>query len=77
MLDLAAENKSPNTISQYSLGVRLSLNWCANNGYAAVIDRRLVQTFIAELLANGASPSTAGPRIQGLRSLVAGRPVRV
>lgn len=66
-LALRAERKAPQTIKSYTEGVRRFLRWCEANARPVVIDRPSVNGFIAELLENGAEPSTARSRQLALR----------
>jgi hypothetical protein len=59
MRALRAERKSPATIEQYSIGLRLFILWCHTHGNVPAIDRTLVRQFIEDLLAGGSAPSTA------------------
>jgi site-specific recombinase XerD len=64
---LKADRKSPQTIDAYTTGVRLFLRWCDEHGHTAALDRALVRTWIADLLAAGAEPATARSRQMALR----------
>jgi site-specific recombinase XerD len=66
-LALRAERKAPATIKSYSEGVLGYLRWCEKTGSSAELSKRTVQTFIADLLDNGAAPKTAGARLIALR----------
>lgn len=66
-LHLRAERKSPQTIKSYGDGVRLWLAWCARTGTPAVLDRRTVNSFVADLLDAGAEGATARSRQLSLR----------
>lgn len=66
-LSLRAERKSPATIKSYGDGVRRYLTWCAEAGRSAVLDRRTVALFVADLLDAGAEPATARSRHLSLR----------
>gem|GEM_PF-3496112 len=48
-------------------GVRLFLRWCLDNDHSPALDRRLVSTWIAALLTNGAEPATAHARLLALK----------
>src|SRR3954454_1367047 len=58
-LHLRAERKSPQTVKSYGDGVRRFLDWCAQAGRPATLDRPSVNAFVAALLDAGAEPSTA------------------
>ncbi|MCA1677292.1 MAG: tyrosine-type recombinase/integrase [Actinobacteria bacterium] len=64
---LRAERKSAQTVKSYTLGVRLFLNWCAAQGVPAVLDRPIVNTFVAGLLSSGAEAATARARQPAVR----------
>src|SRR4051794_4832705 len=66
-LSLRAERKSGATIKVYGDGVRKFLGWCEETGQPAVLDRRTVTRFVAELLDAGAEAATARPRHLSLR----------
>lgn len=66
-LAMQAEHKAPRTIQTYTDGVRLFLRWCEATGRPAEITKRNVQTWIAELLGNGAEAATAVTRQKGVR----------
>jgi integrase/recombinase XerD len=68
---LEAERKSPNTVRLYVAGVRAFLAWCEAKGRPAVLDRATVNTFIADLLRQGAEPATARSRQLALRLFAA------
>jgi site-specific recombinase XerD len=70
-LTLEAENKAPKTIKIYGDGVRAFLRWCDANNHTPALDRDLVKTFVAELLANGAEPTTARSRQLSIRRFAA------
>lgn len=67
IITLKAERKSPATISSYLTGVRLYLRWCAAHDLPDVIDKRAVQSWVADLLADGAEASTARVRQLAVR----------
>jgi site-specific recombinase XerD len=62
ILALKADAKSPSTIEGYTIGVRLFLRWCEDNGHIPALDRALARAWIADLLAGGAEPATARTR---------------
>lgn len=66
-LHLKAERKSRETLKAYLTGVRLFLIWCERNGVPAVLDRRTVAAFVADLLDNGAEAATARNRQLAVR----------
>ena len=66
-LALQADRKSPQTIDSYTTGVRLFLAWCAEQGHVASLDRHLVRSWVADLLASGAAPATARSRQMALK----------
>lgn len=67
-LALEGSRKSPETIGSYTLGVRLYLDWCEDNGHPPVLDRRQVQTWVVHLLGSGRSAATARARQAALRA---------
>ena len=64
---MQAEHKSAATIDSYLRGVRLYVEWCEGNGHTPALDRELLATWIAKLMANGAEPATARTRQQAVR----------
>jgi integrase/recombinase XerD len=66
-LHLRAERKSPQTVKSYGDGVRRFLDWTAEAGRPAALDRTGVNAFVAALLDAGAEPSTARARQLALR----------
>jgi integrase/recombinase XerD len=66
-LALRAERKSPQTVKAYGDGVRRFFAWCELTGTPAVLDRRTVARFVADLLEAGAEPATARSRHLALR----------
>src|SRR5690349_17753079 len=66
-LALRAERKSPQTIKSYGDGVRGFIRWCESTTHTPALDRDLVKSFVADLLDNGAEPTTARARQLGLR----------
>lgn len=66
-LHLQAERKSKETLRAYLTGVRLFLAWCERAGVPAVLDRRTVNAFVADLLDNGAEATTARNRQLAVR----------
>jgi site-specific recombinase XerD len=66
-LAMQAERKSPATIDSYLRGVRMFTEWCDANGHTPALDKVLLSTWVAELLANGAEAATARTRQQAVR----------
>jgi site-specific recombinase XerD len=66
-LALRAERKSAQTIKSYGDGVRGFIRWCESNDHTPALDRDLVKGFVADLLDNGAEPTTARARQLGVR----------
>jgi site-specific recombinase XerD len=64
---LKSARRSPQTLKIYLSSVRRYLQWCADNGHPAQIDRGQVQAWIAHLLDSGAQPTTAQARLAGVR----------
>jgi integrase/recombinase XerD len=64
---LKSARRSPSTLTIYLSSIRLYLQWCADNGYPAQIDRRQVSAWIAAMLDGGAQPTTARARLAGVR----------
>ena len=64
---LRAERKSPQTVRLYLGGVRTYLAWCASTGRRPVLDRSIVSAFVADLLDQGRSDSTAHAYQKALR----------
>lgn len=66
-LHLRAERKSRETLRAYTTGVEQFLAFCDDEGIPAILNRRTVNSFIAELLDTGAEPSTARSRQLAVR----------
>ena len=66
-VELTSLGRSPATHSAYLLGIRAYQKWLAVNDHPRVIDRRLVQAWIAHLVNSGLSANTAASRLAGLR----------
>jgi hypothetical protein len=65
-LSLEGARKSDQTIGSYTLGARLYLDWCHENGHPPVLERRQVQRWVVELMSSGRSPATARARLSAL-----------
>jgi site-specific recombinase XerD len=65
---LRAENKSRYTIRDYLRGVRRYLSWCEQNGHPLEITRVQVQTYTAELIAEGKEANTVRLRQAAIRA---------
>jgi site-specific recombinase XerD len=70
-LAMRAERKSAGTIKTYSDGVNGFLRWCESTGATPELTKTTVQTFIADLLDNGAQAATAQARQLALRRFAA------
>jgi site-specific recombinase XerD len=66
-LHLRAERKSDQTVKSYMFGVRLFLAWCERTGTPPVLDRRTVNGWMSDLLADGAEAATARARQLAVR----------
>src|SRR5258708_36860606 len=66
LIDLASENRSPQTRKISRDGVRAFLSWCAAEGLEPALDRPTVSKFTADLLARSA-PATARARQLAVR----------
>ncbi|WP_407689672.1 tyrosine-type recombinase/integrase [Mycobacterium sp. HUMS_1102779] len=66
-IELKSARRSPRTCTIYLSSVRRYLQWCADNGHPAQIDRRQVQLWIAQMLDSGAQAATAQARLAGVR----------
>lgn len=64
---LRAQNKSPATITSYERGVRLYFTWCRDGEHPVELTREQVQTYMAELVAEGKEPNTVRLRQAALR----------
>lgn len=64
---LKAERKSKHTLASYLMGVRLYLRWCAEHDLPDEVDRRTLQRWVGDLLAEGAEASTARARQLAVR----------
>jgi site-specific recombinase XerC len=64
---LRAERKNPQTVKNYTSGVRLFLDWCPAQGVPAVLDRACVNTFVAGMPESGAEAATARSRQLAMR----------
>jgi site-specific recombinase XerD len=69
-ISLRAENKSATTIASYLRGVRLYLMWCEQNVHPVELTRAQVQTYAAELIADGKEANTVRLRQASLRAFV-------
>jgi integrase/recombinase XerD len=70
-LAMRAERKSPGTVKVYGDGVRKFLRWCEETGRPAELTRTTVQTFLADLLEEGAEANTAKSRDLALKRYAA------
>ena len=70
-LAMRAERKSAGTIKTYSDGVNGFLRWCESTGTTPELTKKTAQTFIADLLDNGAQAATAQARQLALRRFAA------
>jgi integrase/recombinase XerD len=70
-LAMRAERKSAGTIKTYSDGVTGFLRWCEATGTTAELTKTTVQSFIADLLANGSEGATAQARQLALKRFAA------
>ncbi|MEU2031784.1 tyrosine-type recombinase/integrase [Nocardia amamiensis] len=70
-LALRAERKSRETVKSYCDGVRAFLRWCGRVEKTPVLERSLVNEFVAALLDDGLEPSTARSRQLALRRFAA------
>lgn len=68
-IELKSLGRSPLTYKAYLLGINGYRKWLADNGHPGVIDRRLVQEWIAYMVDNGAAAATAASRLAGVRQL--------
>lgn len=66
LLALGSANRSPNTITTYSNGVKAFLKWCRDNGHD-VMDLATAQLWVTSMLENGIEPTTAKGRMASLR----------
>lgn len=66
-LHLRGQRKSPQTVKTYTDGVRLFLAWAQRTAAPAVLDRRTVNAFVADILDRGAEPGTAKARQLAVR----------
>jgi site-specific recombinase XerD len=66
-IELATLNRSRATKKIYLSSIRLYLRWLDENGHEPVVERRLVQAWMAELLERGAAPTTVAARLAGVR----------
>ncbi|MGB3356031.1 MAG: tyrosine-type recombinase/integrase [Mycobacterium sp.] len=53
VLALRAAHKSPATVDQYEISIRVFLRWCDETGTPTVLDRRTVTAFLASLPSSG------------------------
>jgi integrase/recombinase XerD len=68
---MKSEHKSTKTITTYTAGVDAFLRWCERTDTAAVITKPNAQGWIADLLDNGAQPTTATTWLGGLKRFAA------
>lgn len=66
-LSMRAARLSPGTIRVYTDGVTKFLRWCEDTGTAPELNRAAVQTFLADLLDQGAEANTAKSRDLALK----------
>jgi site-specific recombinase XerD len=64
---LKSEHKSQSTIRNYLYGVDAFVRWCKDSGHTPALDRNLVRSFVAEVIADGAEPATARARQLAVR----------
>jgi integrase/recombinase XerD len=64
---LAAQRKSPQTITAYRKGVRQFLAWCHTEDVKPALDPATVAAFVAALLDDGKAPTTARLRQLAVR----------
>jgi site-specific recombinase XerD len=64
---LKSARRSSSTLKIYLSSIRLYLQWCADNGHPAQIDRGQVSAWIAAMLDDGAQAATAAARLAGVR----------
>lgn len=67
LLALRAERKSQQTVKSYGDGVRRFLTWANSTSTPAILDKRTVNAFVADLLDEGAEGATARSRHLALR----------
>jgi site-specific recombinase XerD len=70
-LAMRAERKSAGTIKVYTAGVTAFLRWCESTGTTPELTKTAAQTFIADLLDDGAEGATAQARQKGLKRFAA------
>src|SRR5690349_1319790 len=68
-IELKAARRSQSTQRIYLSSIRLYTQWCDDNGLPRQIDRAQVARWMAELLDNGAMPTTVAARLAGVRQL--------
>jgi site-specific recombinase XerD len=71
-IELKSLRRSPETQKLYLSSIRRYLDWCADTGHPAQIDRGQVQAWIAQLLDSGAQSATAAARLAGVRQPITG-----
>ncbi|MCR6491706.1 tyrosine-type recombinase/integrase [Cellulomonas sp. P24] len=71
VLSMRAERKSPATIEQYTRGVRMYLDYCADVGCPAVLTKANAQGFMAHLLDEGREATTVRARQLALQRFAA------
>jgi integrase len=64
---LKAQRLADDTIRHYTEGARVFLRWCDNTGTEPELAKGNAQAFIADLLTNGAAPTTARARWAALK----------
>jgi integrase/recombinase XerD len=67
VLALRAERKAPATIKSYTAGLTNYLSWCERHDLPDEINKRAVQTWVSEMLDQGAEASSARSRQLGVR----------
>jgi integrase/recombinase XerD len=68
---MRAERKSPATIAQYTRGVRMFLDYCADAGHPLELTRPAAQAFMANLLDDGREATTVRARQLALQRFAA------
>ena len=67
VIALKSARRSASTLRIYTSSVDRYLQWCDDNHLPRQIARSQVSTWIAELLDNGAQPTSAAARLAGVR----------
>lgn len=67
VIHLEAERKSAHTIRSYTSGLRMYVDWCAEQGREVEFTANPVKAFVADQLGRGLEATTVTARLRGVR----------